>query len=72
MVKNPPFNVEDVDLIPGQVARIPHAMGQLSLHVTTTELERCNWREALGATTREGPHTTVRTQYSQKQKENNK
>ena len=31
MVKNPPSNTGDMDSIPGQRAKIPHAAGQLSL-----------------------------------------
>ena len=31
MVKNPPSNMGDMDSIPGQRAKIPHAVGQLSL-----------------------------------------
>ena len=42
VVKNPPSNAGDVGLIPGQGTKIPHAMGQLSPHATTTELVRLN------------------------------
>ena len=42
VVKNPPSNAGVVDLIPGQGIKISHAMGQLSLHATTTELVRLN------------------------------
>ena len=42
MAKNPPYNAGDVGLIPGQGTKIPHAMGQLSLHDITAELERFN------------------------------
>ena len=38
VVKNPPYNAGDVGLIPGQGTKTPHAVGQLSLHATTTEL----------------------------------
>ena len=31
VVKNPPSNVGDVRLIPGQGTKIPHGVGQLSL-----------------------------------------
>ena len=34
-VKNPPCNAEDVGSIPGQGAKIPHAVEQLSLRATT-------------------------------------
>ena len=44
MVKNPPSNAGDVGLIPGRRTKIPHAMGQLSLCATTTELMRLNER----------------------------
>ena len=36
MVKNPPTNAEDTGLIPGP-GRFPHAVGQLSSCITTTE-----------------------------------
>ena len=39
MVKNPPYNAGDEGSIPGQGTKIPHAVGQLSPHATTTELE---------------------------------
>ena len=34
MIKNPPFNAWDSDLILGGGAKIPHAVGQLNLHNT--------------------------------------
>ena len=37
VVKNPPANAGDMGSIPGQGNKIPHVVGQLSLHVTTTE-----------------------------------
>ena len=37
MVKNPPCNADDGDLIPGQGTKIPHAVEQLSPHAGTTE-----------------------------------
>ena len=37
VVKNPPSNAGDAGSIPGRGTRIPHAVGQLSLHATTTE-----------------------------------
>ena len=40
MVKNPPSNAGDEDLIPGKGAKIPHAEGQLSPCATTTEPAR--------------------------------
>ena len=42
VVKNPPSNAGDTGSIPGQGTEIPHAMGQLSPHATTTELVRLN------------------------------
>ena len=42
MVKNPPSNAGDVVSIPGQETKIPHAAGQLSPHITATELSRHN------------------------------
>ena len=57
MVKNPPYNAEDMGLIPGQGTNIPHAMGQLSPHATITEPTHHNYRAhaswSLHATTRE-------------------
>ena len=35
VVKNSPSNAEEVGSIPGQETKIPHAVGQLSLHRTT-------------------------------------
>ena len=49
VVKNPPPNVEDVALIPGQGTKIPHAVGQLSLCTTNREAQVPQKR--LGATT---------------------
>ena len=37
MVKNPPANAEEVDLIPGQGNKFTHAEGNLSLNTTTTK-----------------------------------
>ena len=37
VVKNPPSNAGDTGSIPGQGTKIPHAVGQMSLHATTTE-----------------------------------
>ena len=37
IVKNPPSNAGDTGLIPGQGTKIPHAVGQLSPRMTTTE-----------------------------------
>ena len=37
MIKNPLHNAGDVSLIPGQGTKIPHTVGQLSLHATTRE-----------------------------------
>ena len=41
-VKNPSCNTGDAGSIPGQETKIPHAMGQLSPHATTTEAEHHN------------------------------
>ena len=38
MVKNLPYNAGDAGSTPGQGTKIPHAVGQLSLCATTTEL----------------------------------
>ena len=37
VVKNPPSNAGDTGSIPGRGTKIPHAVGQLSLHAATTE-----------------------------------
>ena len=37
MVKNLPGNAEDTGSSPGQGTKIPHALEQLSWHLTTTE-----------------------------------
>ena len=42
VVKNPPYNAVDMGSIPDQGTKIPHAVGQLSLHATTTEPPRLN------------------------------
>ena len=42
VVKNPPPNVEDVALTPGQGTKIPHAAGQLSLHAAIPEPATCH------------------------------
>ena len=73
MVKNPPSNAGNVGLIPGWGTKIPHAMGQLSLCATTTELMHLSERACVPQTTepmcpgarapqleRENPHATTR------------
>ena len=42
-VKSSPSNAGDVGSIPGQGTKIPHATGQLSLHVTTREFVHHNY-----------------------------
>ena len=42
LLKNLPCNAGDMGLIPGWGAKIPHAMEQISLRVTTTEHVHCN------------------------------
>ena len=42
VIKNPPYYAGDAGSIPAQGTKIPHAMGQLSPHATTTELTRLN------------------------------
>ena len=39
-----PSNAGDMGSIPGQGTKIPHAVGQLSLCATTTEIMHLNWR----------------------------
>ena len=38
VVKNTPSNAGDLGSIPGQGTKIPHAVGQLSLHIATNEV----------------------------------
>ena len=42
-MKSLPYNAGDAVLIPGQGSKIPHAVGQLSPHATTTELAHFNY-----------------------------
>ena len=61
VVENLPPNAGDVGLIPGQGNKIPHGMGQLSLHPTSTEPERLRAREPAtreACVTTETPHKT--------------
>ena len=51
MLKNLPSNAGDMGSIPVQETKIPHAVGQLSLHATTTELMRLNERARVPQTT---------------------
>ena len=44
VVKNLPPNARDKGSSPGQGTKIPHALGQLSLYATTTELMHHNKR----------------------------
>ena len=46
MVKNPPSNAGDAGSIPGRGTKIPHAVGQLSLHAAANEALRATTREA--------------------------
>ena len=61
VVKNPPSSAGDMGSIPGRGTKVPHAAGQLSPRITTTEPTRCGVcarqleRENLHATTREKP-----------------
>ena len=42
VVKNLPYNAGDMGSIHSQGTKIPHAVGQLSPHATTTELVHFN------------------------------
>ena len=42
LFKNPLSNAEDEYLIPGWGTKIPHTLGQLSLHASTKESSSCN------------------------------
>lgn len=53
MDKNSPCKVRDKGLIPGQEAKIPHAVGQLGPSTMTTELTQFG---AQHAATREPTH----------------
>ena len=46
MVKDLPSNAGEMGSVPGQETKIPHAMGQISLHAGTTEPTGHDWREA--------------------------
>ena len=67
VVKNLPANTGDVDLIPDPRTRIPHAIGQLGSHATTTEA-RAPLRPCF--TTREA--TTMRSPCTTTTRESNK
>ena len=51
MVKNPPSNAGDAGSVPGRGTKIPHATGQLSLCVPTTEVTCLNERACVPQTT---------------------
>ena len=51
VVKNLPYNAGDVGSTPSQGTKILHAVGQLSLHATTTELMCLNERAHMPQTT---------------------
>ena len=54
-VKNLSFNAGDMGLMPGWGTKIPHALGQLSLHAATTYLPQL---ESLFNTTK-SPHDAM-------------
>ena len=73
VVKNPPSNAVNAGSILGRGTKIPHAMGQLSPHTTTTEPPHLNETACVPQTTepmhpgvhvpqleREIPHATTR------------
>ena len=43
VVKSPPVNAGDTSWIPGQEGETPHAAGQLSMCITTTEPGSCKY-----------------------------
>ena len=60
MVESLPADAGDAGLIPGGGAKIPHAVGQLSPHATTTEFMPLNERAHMPQTTEPtcpGAHT---------------
>ena len=65
MVKNPPSNKGDLDLIPGWGIKIPHAWGNEACALQLVS-PRATAREAqnLHTTTRESPGTATKTQHS--------
>ena len=78
VVENLPSNARNVGSIPGRGTKIPHAVGQLSLRPTTTELACLNERAHMpqmtepmrpGARTpqpeRENPHASTREKPNQ-------
>ena len=56
VVKNPPSNAGDAGPIPVRGTKLPHAMGQLSLRATTTELSHLNERARVPQTTEPTHH----------------
>ena len=60
VVKNPPPNIKDASLNPGQGTKILHATGQQSLCTATTEPLLCNERR---------PHAAMKTQHCRKNKQ---
>ena len=40
VIKNPPYNAQEVGSIPGRGTKIPHVAGQLSPHTTTRERKK--------------------------------
>ena len=60
VVKNPPCNVGDAGLIPGQGTKIPHATGHLSPHATTIEASVL-WALSLQQREAQGPQQRPRT-----------
>lgn len=66
VVKNPPCNVGDVALIPGQETKIPHATKQLNLRLQLLSMcapELCTTARVCVASMM--PHTATKTQCSQ-------
>ena len=43
VVKNLTCNAEDTGSVPGQRTKIPHSVGKISHHITTTEASCCNY-----------------------------
>ena len=64
VAKNLPSNVGDVGFISGWEMRIPHAAGQLNVHVTTRELV-CYNKKMIPHATVKTPCATSKTQGSQ-------
>ena len=65
MVKNLPSNAGDMGSVPGQVARIPHAVGLLSPHAASREKPLWHNERSHMSVTGKSLHAAAKTRYSQ-------